>query len=588
MDKEMDKSYYIGYQYYKSNCLPSAYYLTKYLTSISSMKKIHWFLMLCAVLIGVFVQEANAQANKEQIAKLELLDSLGQHYWNVSNYPLALSNYKEALTIAQSANDSTWLARVLNYTGILYENKGDFDKSLKAHFQALKIRENIKNLKGIAGSYVNIGIAYSSSGQIEKGIEYYLKALEINKEVKEKRIGVHATYHLCTAFRRQKNYEKALEYAQKALKIAEEIQETSIIMDSYNALGLLATQKQEFEQGRTYYQEAYNLAEKNQIWLVVTNGLQHFSENYKQEKNYLKALEYAQKSLILAKKHELKAEEENAYQLLAEIYATQGNFGEAYLYFEKYNILKDTLFSIQKNKQMLELTTQYETEKKEQQIALDQIEIQKQQNITYSLGVFIVLLVLIVIVVIYAYKNRQKVLKQDILIQKQKEILAKSEQQKIEARLQLSIENQQRDAELHQKELQYYTHNLVQKTELLEEARQELEALKNSTGKELTDHINSLNQLFDSTILTEADWEEFKNLFEQVHKGFFTILKNNYPDLSQAEIRICALIKLNLTTKEAASMLAISPESVNKARYRLRKKLNLSSDESLDEVISTI
>ncbi|MCU0391369.1 MAG: tetratricopeptide repeat protein [Thermoflexibacter sp.] len=553
------------------------------------MKNIYLIILWVSVLWGISYQNINAQsANKEQIAELQVLDSLGQHYWNVSNYPLALSNYQKAFKIAQVAKDSTWLARILNYIGIMYENKGDFEKSLQNHFQALKIRENIKNQYGIGASYLNIGIAYSSSGQIEKGIEYYEKALEINKEIKNRRLEAHATYHLSTSFRRQKNYEKAFEYAQKALAIAEEIDETSIIKDSYNALGLLATQKQQFEQGRAFFQKACDLAEKEQVWLVLTNGLQHFADNYKQEKNYNKALKYAQKSLVLAKKHELKAEEENAYQMLAEIYAVQGNFGEAYLYFEKFNALKDTLFNLNKNKQILELTTEYESEKKEQQIRLDQVEIQRQQNITYSLIVFIMLLSFVIVAIIIAYRNRQRVLKQDILIQRQKEVLAKSEQKRAEALLQINIENQKREAELHQKELQYYTHNLVQKTELLEEMRQELEMLKNSSGKELNEHINALNQLFETTILTENDWEEFKKLFEQVYKGFFTTLKANFPDLSQAEIRLCSLIKLNLTTKEAANMLAISPESVNKARYRLRKKLNLLTEESLDELIVKI
>lgn len=553
------------------------------------MKKIRYlFFNSYSLLFLFFTHNVTAQVSGKLLTELQILDSLGQHYWGVSNFPLALSSYQQALKIAQNENDSIWLGRIFNYIGIIYENKGDFEKSLQNHFKGLKIRENIKNQRGVTISYLNIGIAYSSNGQIEKGMEYYFKALETNKGVKEKRLEAHATYHLSTSFRRQKKYDTALEYAQKALKIAEEIEESPLILDANNALGLLATQKRQFEQGRAFYQKVCDLAEKEQIWLIFANSLHHFAENYKQEGNYDKASEYAQKSLTLAKKHGLKAEEENAYQLLSQIYAAQGKFSEAYLYFEKFNALKDSIFTLEKNKQILELTTQYETEKKEQQIQLDRIEIQKQQNITYSLIILVILLFFITAAIVYAYRSKQKVLQQSIVIQNQEKILAKSEKSRVEMQLQINIEKQEREVEMHQKELLYYTHSLVQKTELLEEVRQELELLKSNAGKELDEHINSLNRLFDSTILTETDWEEFKNLFDQVYKGFFTILKSNFPDLSQAEIRICALIKLNLTTKEAANMLAISPESVNKARYRLRKKLNLSAEESLDEVISTI
>jgi len=69
--------------------------------------------------------------------------------------------------------------------------------------------------------------------------------------------------------------------------------------------------------------------------------------------------------------------------------------------------------------------------------------------------------------------------------------------------------------------------------------------------------------------------------FEQVHQHFFTRLKEACPDLSSAELKLCALIRLNLNMKESATILGISPTSVKTARYRLRKKLNLSQEESI-------
>jgi DNA-binding CsgD family transcriptional regulator len=73
-----------------------------------------------------------------------------------------------------------------------------------------------------------------------------------------------------------------------------------------------------------------------------------------------------------------------------------------------------------------------------------------------------------------------------------------------------------------------------------------------------------------------------------VNKHFYTRLKQNYPEISANDLKICALIKLNLSIKEMAAILNISPDSVKTARHRLRKKLQLSTEENLTDFILTI
>jgi DNA-binding CsgD family transcriptional regulator len=73
-----------------------------------------------------------------------------------------------------------------------------------------------------------------------------------------------------------------------------------------------------------------------------------------------------------------------------------------------------------------------------------------------------------------------------------------------------------------------------------------------------------------------------------VHKDFFTNLKKKYPDLSSGELRLSALIRLNLNLKESATLLNIAPDSVKTARHRLRKKLNLPEDSNLTDYLMTI
>ena len=97
-----------------------------------------------------------------------------------------------------------------------------------------------------------------------------------------------------------------------------------------------------------------------------------------------------------------------------------------------------------------------------------------------------------------------------------------------------------------------------------------------------------INNLVASTMLTEEAWEHFWRLFEQVYPGFMYRLKKKFPDLSSAETRLLILTKFNLSTRELAHTLGISGESIRKARYRLRKKLNLVGEASLDTLIQNI
>lgn len=106
-----------------------------------------------------------------------------------------------------------------------------------------------------------------------------------------------------------------------------------------------------------------------------------------------------------------------------------------------------------------------------------------------------------------------------------------------------------------------------------------------TTNKEKVSQIEALNTC---TILTHDDWDSFKLLFDEVYVGFLARLKEHMPNLTPSEIRLLCLTKLNLNTKQMAANLGISPDSIKKSRHRLRKKISLSEDTSLHDVIKFI
>jgi DNA-binding CsgD family transcriptional regulator len=117
-----------------------------------------------------------------------------------------------------------------------------------------------------------------------------------------------------------------------------------------------------------------------------------------------------------------------------------------------------------------------------------------------------------------------------------------------------------------------------------------LEVLQDELDKkeEIKTNINKVEALSKQIILTEKDWEMFKETFTTVYPGFFTKLKQQYPGITNAELRMSALIKLNFDVKLVASMLGISQDSVHKTRYRLRKRFNGDSTTTLEGFLSSI
>ncbi len=129
----------------------------------------------------------------------------------------------------------------------------------------------------------------------------------------------------------------------------------------------------------------------------------------------------------------------------------------------------------------------------------------------------------------------------------------------------------QKQLELKTQELQSFSNSIREKNKLIEEFEKQIE----ESQAALPQKQENLQQLSKAIILTEEDWEDFKALFEEVHPNFFFTLKQDNPELTNAEMRLVALLKLKLSNKEIAGMLGISPDSVVKTKYRLKKKLSI-------------
>ncbi|HSF89409.1 MAG TPA: hypothetical protein VLA46_08325 [Saprospiraceae bacterium] len=177
---------------------------------------------------------------------------------------------------------------------------------------------------------------------------------------------------------------------------------------------------------------------------------------------------------------------------------------------------------------------------------------------------FIIAFLLLLVITGYLILNRQK------LRLKVREMEALDEKRQAEQAARVARE-----------QLDVYTLHLREKTNLVETLQDQL--MKRELSEEQYQQISALSQ---HSILTDEDWETFKNMFERVYPGFFHSLRQQSADITLAEMRMAALCKLQVPSKEAANLLGISPNSVNKTRQRLRSRLGLDPEANLEQYFS--
>lgn len=170
-------------------------------------------------------------------------------------------------------------------------------------------------------------------------------------------------------------------------------------------------------------------------------------------------------------------------------------------------------------------------------------------------------------------------------LRRQQRILElEKERQLHQQRIQSANDKLRNDVRTKSKELASTTMNLLQKNEILNRIKEELNNIKSDLGIRLPDkHYNRLLHLIDTHISSEYDWQVFEANFNELHDEFFRRLKSDFPELTPGDLKLAAYLKMNLSSKEIAPLLNISLRSVENKRYRLRQKMKLTEEHNLTD-----
>lgn len=205
----------------------------------------------------------------------------------------------------------------------------------------------------------------------------------------------------------------------------------------------------------------------------------------------------------------------------------------------------------------------------------------------WAILLYLIIFILLAIEGKKQYERRLRRHKQAIeaKLRLEKEEFMRKEAEATEKQI-ITLKTEKLQAELMGKnrELANSAMSIVYKNELLQKLSQEIDKLKDVDGKKLPEEQSrKIQKVIDEGMNDERDWHLFETSFNEAHGSFFKRLKLSYPDLVPNDLKLCAYLHMNMSSKEMASLLNISVRGVEIRRYRLRKKLNVPHDKNLVE-----
>ena len=444
---------------------------------------------------------------------------------NSYDIELAQKYIVESLELAKELNDSVLMSECYNMIGVISDNKNQYDKAIEYYDKSLDIIMKINDSISISKIYNNMGVVYGRMLKDSLALLYFLKAAELNKINKMYLWNTVNYVNIGRIYFKKDSVDKAFYY----YKLAEDMIFTHNFVNSIPWLC------------NNYSYSYYNMGE-------FDKSIFYADSSY----NYSK---YLKNSTTLA----------SSLNLLKKSYSAKGNTVKALQYANELLELKDTIHEKDKNDKIRFMELKYSYEKEQR------IKDLKSANKELKLWVLISSL-FVAIFLLY------------ILLRLQKTKIKNSKLAK--EMLKLEKDNLNKELDLKNRELTIKIISLIDKSELIDSVIEKLTLNEINFKAENKKHIQKL--VSSLRIHQKSDvWAEFETTFTAIHPTFYKRLQDVFPSLTGKELRLCAYLKLNMTSKEISNLMHLNVNSVETARVRLRKKLNITGSEiSLNQFIA--
>ena len=366
--------------------------------------------------------------NSHDTVRISALNDLSNYYLS-NDIDTSIMYSLQGFELAEKLKDSAYMNFFMTNIGTAHYYNGDFDKTVEYYLKALRVSEKYGDTLRIARSFNNLGIVNMRWEEYEKAISFFEKSIEIKKILGEGASIAFTELNMGIVFKKKGDYDKALEYFNKSLDFLKNTNNIRAISMLYNNIGTVYNFNIEHEKAIKYLLKAYDCYIELDNLYNLSIVMQNIGETYLNLNNFDDGFKYLNRSLEIAKAEGFLITQKNVYAVLRNHYKTLNNYNKAYEYQQKYYSIKDSIFTLEKDKQLIELQTQYETEKMDEANCLltekvknRELETARQKRISYLLLALIGLILISAIISLYALI---KVRKANRLLKQNKEKLEK-------------------------------------------------------------------------------------------------------------------------------------------------------------------
>jgi tetratricopeptide (TPR) repeat protein len=444
----------------------------------------------------------------------------------------SLDCFKKTLEIAQKYNLRKTEEHAYNNLGSVYRVMKKYEKALECFNKALAISNEMGEIEMVYYIYGNLGIVHAELGDKELAESYFKKTLQIARDQNNEVVEAFAMVSLGDFNIDIKNYQKALSYYSQALELADVVNsnysgpKALFFANVYTGIGLSQYYLENYDIAIDYLTRGFDKAQETSQLTVVAESAGKLSHAYELRNQLDLALKYAR----IYKSASDSTMNEDIVRRITEV-GMQNKFDKLTVEREFEQAISDA------------------TQKRNRAIYLMIIG-----------GAFLGLVIFLLL----------------FLLQKNKIKRVRLSSEKVE----LEKENLSNDLAYKNKELITNVMYLLKKNELILIVTDKLKKAKMSFKVENRKVVEDV--IRDLEMASKGDiWKEFELRFQEVHSDFYNKLNELFPSLTPNELKLCAFLRLNMSTKDIAAITFLSVNSINIARHRLRKKLNIDQDENL-------
>jgi len=439
---------------------------------------------------------------------------------------------------------------------------GNYQEALKYFTQAYNKLKSTGNEQQTATLLNNLGLVHWRLENNTSAMECYTEAAQLAEKLDMQRL-LGLTYtNRSLILKEQRNFNEAFKYNNKAIAIFKQLKEPRDLAIAYNNQGQIYRFNKQPEQALVYYNLSLDECQKINYAEGMATAYQNLSTIYITKANPEKAYQNAHKSLALSLKLDSKVRISEAYRELSRIHERFSRPDSALYYFKKYYAREKEIMDANQSELLSRYQAKLGVEVKNLRIKNLQNEQQIANNRLWFIAAAILIGMLITAFFLYQYFSRMRFKKRQ---------------------LEAELENSLKIIAVKEQELKTYIIDLSKKNTIIAnlQADTTFNIIEDAQEDEVAD-------LLGQKILTDEDWRTFKVRFSSIYPHFFMRIGDSHIIITEAEIRILVLMRLNLKSKDMAKILGISPQSVRVCKMRLKKKLLTQDYETVEDFLQHI